>query len=76
MRTEQYLGWDDPHEDICIHHGILCERPQFIALDVTQLSSHDPQVGHSLWGFLALQVLHQFVEVAGNFPHKILGNLW
>lgn len=63
------------HESSCIDDYIFNNELQIIALDVTQFSSHDVQVGHSLWRLLTLQIAQQLVEVANNFSHKVFRNL-
>lgn len=72
---EQYLERNEPHKNVCIHQCVVSNKLQFAALDVAKLSSHDPQVGHCLWGLLSLQIFNQLVEVANNFSHKIFRNL-
>lgn len=74
-RTGQYLSGDDPHQNICIHHCVISNSLQLSALDVAELSSHDPQVGHGFWGLLILQIFNQLVEVADDFSDKIFWNL-
>lgn len=75
MAGEQYLRRKDPHKNVCIQHCIVSDELQVTTLDVAKLSSHDPQVGHGLWGLLTLQIFDQLVEVADNFSHKVFGNL-
>lgn len=64
---EQYLGM--MHVSLCVQNCVFNDKLQIGALDVTKFSSHDPQVGHSLWGLLTLQIFYQFVEITNNFCH-------
>ena len=62
-------------QDVSIHQGLFSDVLKLVSFDVSKLRSHDFQVGHGLWGLLGSQVLGQLVEVAHDFPHKILGHL-
>ena len=76
MKRNNYLCWNDPHQDIGVHGSVLSVALQVTGLDVAQLGAHDPQVGHGLRGFLGLELLDQLVEVSNNLLNEVLRYLW
>ena len=61
-----YLCGHGLEEDLSIHGCILGNALQLTALDVSKVSSHDPQVGHGFRGLLSLKVIRHLVEVVDN----------
>ena len=70
-----YISWEHLEHVVNHHDNRVGHLLHFVGLQVSQLISQKSQVYHCLWRLCCLQFSDEFVEVASDLPHQVLGGL-